>query len=221
MRNGDFHTTHQGICFSETGDLIDGQHRLLAIVEAGLAVEIMVTRGMPDDSWHALDIGVKRSLSDITAVNRKIVEPLRYMLTLIFVRQPTFEDLDSLLKSRIGQAMNIVHELCPQSKRLFSGAPIKSMAALQVAVSGSDYAAHQYHALVIQDYSAMTPYVQSFCKQLVARGGIVNQRTELACRAFMAFDESSSQKSRIQLTDRLPITEEIRSHIKTIIKEEP
>ena len=34
---GLWHTTHQGIAFDELGQLIDGQHRLLAIVKAGVA----------------------------------------------------------------------------------------------------------------------------------------------------------------------------------------
>ena len=34
LRDGEFRTTHQGIAFDERGQLVDGQNRLSAIVEA-------------------------------------------------------------------------------------------------------------------------------------------------------------------------------------------
>lgn len=67
---GEWVTTHQGIAFDETGRLVDGQHRLLAIVEAGKSVKILVTRGLPEGSYKYLDGGRARVLSDrISLVN--------------------------------------------------------------------------------------------------------------------------------------------------------
>ena len=42
MRNNEWRVTHQGLCFDETGKLIDGQHRLAAVIEYGLPVRMMV-----------------------------------------------------------------------------------------------------------------------------------------------------------------------------------
>lgn len=39
--------THQGIAFNEQDQLIDGQHRLHAIIKCGLTVRMMVTFGLP------------------------------------------------------------------------------------------------------------------------------------------------------------------------------
>jgi hypothetical protein len=36
MRRGDWLVTHQGIAFDTTGALVDGQHRLAAVIEAQL-----------------------------------------------------------------------------------------------------------------------------------------------------------------------------------------
>lgn len=47
MKNGRWSLTHQGIAFNVNGDLIDGQHRLWAIVFSGKNVEMMVTRDLP------------------------------------------------------------------------------------------------------------------------------------------------------------------------------
>lgn len=67
MREGRWKLTHQGIAFSDTGKLLDGQHRLWAIIEAGVPVKLMVTRGLSEDSFVALDQNRVRSFSDLAA----------------------------------------------------------------------------------------------------------------------------------------------------------
>ena len=47
MKNGRWTMTHQGIAFDINGTLLDGQHRLWAIVFANIPIEFMVTRGLP------------------------------------------------------------------------------------------------------------------------------------------------------------------------------
>ena len=47
MKQGRWVLNHQGIAFDEEGNLIDGQHRLWAIVFANVSVEMMVTRDIP------------------------------------------------------------------------------------------------------------------------------------------------------------------------------
>ncbi len=45
MRAGAWELTHQGIAFGADGVLVDGQHRLHAIVKAGVTIKMMVTWG--------------------------------------------------------------------------------------------------------------------------------------------------------------------------------
>ena len=65
IMRGNFVTTHQGIAFNNEGELIDGQHRLLAIVAANKSVQMMVTRGLPNGTVSVLDRGVSRSIRDV------------------------------------------------------------------------------------------------------------------------------------------------------------
>ena len=55
MQNGNWYTTHQGIAFFEDGDLCDGQHRLLAIVESGVSVDMQVSFGLERSSAPLVD----------------------------------------------------------------------------------------------------------------------------------------------------------------------
>lgn len=52
------------IKISESGKVLDGQHRLLAVVESGVPLETVVIRGLRDEAQETIDIGDKRSLSD-------------------------------------------------------------------------------------------------------------------------------------------------------------
>jgi hypothetical protein len=64
IETGLYHTTHQGIGFYEDGSLADGQHRLMAIVEAGIGIWINVTTGLERVAVHAIDGGKIRSNLD-------------------------------------------------------------------------------------------------------------------------------------------------------------
>lgn len=73
MRRGEWKVTHQGLAFGKTeskGDqiLVDGQHRLWAIVESGVTVEMMVTLGIDPETFKVIDTGTSRSNSDTLAV---------------------------------------------------------------------------------------------------------------------------------------------------------
>jgi hypothetical protein len=71
MRSGSWVFTHQGIAFNDRDELIDGQHRLSAIVLAGVSVRMMVTFGLPSQidgkeatTMDAVDRGATRSVGD-------------------------------------------------------------------------------------------------------------------------------------------------------------
>src|SRR5262245_45974421 len=55
LRDGRWETTHQGIAFDEEGYLIDGQKRLMAVIETGVTIEVMVTRGVTAKGTGAID----------------------------------------------------------------------------------------------------------------------------------------------------------------------
>lgn len=64
MRNGNWHETHQGIAFYESGELADGQHRLHAITLYGKPIEMVVAFGVPNTSSIGIDANRPRTTSD-------------------------------------------------------------------------------------------------------------------------------------------------------------
>ena len=63
--DGNWQWNGEAIKFAVSGTLLDGQHRLLAIIQSGAAVKMMVIRGLPDSTQHTLDTGIKRTFSDV------------------------------------------------------------------------------------------------------------------------------------------------------------
>lgn len=64
IESGDWMLTHQGIAFDKDGNLIDGQHRLMAIIQAGKAVTIQVSRNVEPEAYRHVDGGERRTPDD-------------------------------------------------------------------------------------------------------------------------------------------------------------
>ena len=64
MRMGRWRTTPEPIILGLQDELLNGQHRLLALIRAGTAVEMTLSAGWPAEIFAVLDSGAKRSSAD-------------------------------------------------------------------------------------------------------------------------------------------------------------
>jgi hypothetical protein len=65
MGNGRWLFTGAPIVLDEEGKLLDGQHRLMAVIASGAELTAVVVRGVPKENVVAIDLGTKRSLADM------------------------------------------------------------------------------------------------------------------------------------------------------------
>jgi len=65
MRRGAWELNGETIKFMKNGTLIDGQHRLAAVVHSGKTVPIEVVRGLTERAAQTVDTGRARSFSDV------------------------------------------------------------------------------------------------------------------------------------------------------------
>jgi len=65
MASGNWRWNGEGIKFDKNGWLIDGQHRLLAIIRSGVTIRMLVVRGLCEGAQSTLDTGVNRQFADI------------------------------------------------------------------------------------------------------------------------------------------------------------
>lgn len=71
IESGNWHRTHQGIAFDNDGVVLDGQHRLYAIIRTGRTVPMLVFLGENADFHKMIDRGVTRSMLDIVRLELK------------------------------------------------------------------------------------------------------------------------------------------------------
>ena len=64
MQQGEWHLGCDAIGFDETGTLINGQHRLYAVIQSEKAFPFLVARNLPRKSRDSLDVGKKRQLHE-------------------------------------------------------------------------------------------------------------------------------------------------------------
>ncbi|UZW61824.1 hypothetical protein [Lysobacter enzymogenes] len=68
MQRGLWKTTGESIKFSKTGRLLDGQHRLAAIVDSGIALSMVVVTGLDNSAFDAIDTGRSRTGADVLLI---------------------------------------------------------------------------------------------------------------------------------------------------------
>lgn len=68
VASGRWRLNGEAIVMSKSGKIIDGQHRLLAIVKAGVPIECFVASGIDDEAFDTIDIGANRTLADILGI---------------------------------------------------------------------------------------------------------------------------------------------------------
>jgi hypothetical protein len=60
IRAGNWMMNAQPICFARDGRLLNGQHRLSAVIQAGESIEVPVMRGLPEEAYATYDIHAKK-----------------------------------------------------------------------------------------------------------------------------------------------------------------
>lgn len=80
---GNFILTGATIAFDAMGRLIDGQHRLMACIKAGMAIEAFVVRGLSEKAYEATDQNLIRTIQDVTQFSQRQVGILNAYMNII------------------------------------------------------------------------------------------------------------------------------------------
>lgn len=152
MTAGQWKTTHQGIGFSKSGRLLDGQHRLAAIVASNWPVEMMVFVNLQDDVFGAIDRGKRRTHSDLLAQDPRIVEPCTWIARVMRYpdrRSPSPSDVADILDLYSREIADVI-ETVPGTKPVRTAAGVK--AAVMVRLHG---ASAEHRKLVLAQWQAL------------------------------------------------------------------
>lgn len=65
MKKGLWRLSNDAICFTKSGKLINGQHRMMAVCKSGIDCKFNVSRGYDEDDIMVMDNGISRSSGDV------------------------------------------------------------------------------------------------------------------------------------------------------------
>lgn len=65
MKAGTWQLNGESIKFDRNGELLDGQHRLHAIVHAGVSIDLLVVRNLDPNHYQSVDTGLRRGYRDV------------------------------------------------------------------------------------------------------------------------------------------------------------
>lgn len=86
IKRGMWDIQNDAITIAKSGRLLNGQHRLTAIVEADTAVQCLVLRGVDESTYSSIDAGLSRNLNDALlqaagqGVNVSHISPIAKMM---------------------------------------------------------------------------------------------------------------------------------------------
>ncbi len=230
IRSGEWKATHQGIAFSDSGRLIDGQHRMMAIVKADIPVNVMVTYGLPDDAFTVIDNGVKRTDEDLTRLPRHLVELSKMFLQIMAfegTESPTGASKHAKTTPRqlhlYAEVLRCFFEfMVKQSNtrvKIFSSTPVVSAAVYSLMIGESpDYVGKTYRQMVTGDTQSMPPICLSAVRQVLTgkittKGG--NEcRTDNFVRFISVFKESNKNNLKLVMRDQKAVIGEVRNNLK-------
>lgn len=201
---GEYKTTHQGIAFSKTGRLLDGQHRLAAIAECpdSMSFSIYVTTGLEDAAFDVLDQGLKRNAGDVLGVSQGLAAVCRFLAIIHNGHNTgvTAHYLTPFIK-RIAPFYEDLTFFCPTSQKTWSSAAIRSAAIVRM-LDGEDrdYVRIVYHSLVHAEFDAMPPVAQCLFRQHLD-GKATLRSYDMFARSLKVFDKSFHNLSKIQIGD--------------------
>lgn len=196
IRDGKWATTHQGIAIGTTGRVLDGQHRLHAILRANVPVQIQVSTGLDEDLYKWIDGGETRKHSDrIHLVNDTKVNQLACALLTTYIKIQTMSDsrvtvdkIENVFLEKT-DAVLFVAQKFTRSVRYLTVAPIG--AALVGYFGASQTKCKEFMDLLLSGENLTAHHPAYLLREAAIQGRIRSVReaywkTTAACQAHMA-----------------------------------
>lgn len=201
IRRGEWILSHQGVAFGKSGRLLDGQHRLLAVLETGISVKMQITWDVDDDAFKVMDIGTKRTTSDILTISKSLAAVARFFAVL--EGKSTRASITPQYLIPFVKAVEPAHRdlvsFCPMVKRTWSSAAVQAAAVMRMLDNEDpDYVKLTYHSLVHMEFDNMPPIAQALFRQYDS-GTARASSVDFFARCLKVFTEENRAMRKIQI----------------------
>lgn len=193
MRAGQWRTTPETLSVAVNGRLLNGQHRLHAIIRSGVTCTFLFVYGVDEDVYAVLDRGAGRSVSDAVQRPRKLVESASLLARLHFGHTNILDHDIERAAALIEPAHSTLMSASNKASRLFSSAPFR-LAAVARLMDGSDpdYVIALYRSLSLGDTENLSlaghAAMRRFITGSMPQAGSLGKQLERLCIAWPLFD---------------------------------
>lgn len=220
MKNRNWRITHQGIAFNTDGKLVDGQHRLRAVIKADTPVKMMVTRGLETESMRNIDQNRPRTSADSLKIAGFVDPVITNRRQLSFIRFLNSHKLHGTQKLTVDEIIafhQINEDVCKLNWKLCSKdatAPAPVMVACVCAVlNGVSVAACEAFLRTVANniidpaYNCKAALDFAQWKTKLARQG-ATERGDMCFRCENAIHMFVTGKTRVlsPFAERYPVT---------------
>lgn len=204
IQSGEWVVTHQGIAFSKSGRLLDGQHRLAAIVKAGIGVEMVVVRGLSDEAavFFGIDIGVRRSTADQLREDRRATEVARLLSRITYGSNTSASQVLEVLNCGVREVHESLVNACPSNVKFYSATPIRAAAVVLMMMGrNASYVKKTYTDLCHLNYQELNSAPLAMVRQHGSGKAESGRVGETFFRAMKCLDPSNRNLTKIQVKD--------------------
>ena len=218
MKRGEWATNHQAIAINGSR-LIDGQHRLMAVIQSGLpSVKMSVVTDADVSTFDTIDIGAKRSNADIYREKNDVMTPINFVGRLIYGQRLTPRTIGPVYMKFRRPVTDIAGQLGKVKNKLTS-TPVK-VAALAAILEGEDkdYIYGLLKNMAEFKTAKLPPVCQSFVQQITlgqkGPGSGSGKQHDVLVRAWTAFHKANADLDQLRVKrvhDRLDKIRQILS----------
>lgn len=209
MRNGGWMLTHQGLAFSSDGTGLDLQHRLHAVILAGVEITIVTVEGLSPKTFEAIDQHERRSISDALRLNRSLTEEAKMFFLLRGgdgSANPSLAEIAEVCGD-IAEEHDLLEQFCSTRRAIYSAVPVRCAAITLMVEAPRNAPAilSAYRDLVLCKTEVWTRAMHAFGRQ-VNHGKTISTsasigRIDLFARALAALDPARKELSKIQIDE--------------------
>lgn len=170
MIAGRWQLTHQSVAIDQFGNIIDGQHRLTAIVQSGVTVNVYVATYKEETTAlnKMIDRSRSRTAVDILQCQSKTQESARCLLSVLtgWAVAPTIAEIQSVIE-RHGELFDITNNATRTASRNGrTSAGVRVAFAMQIhnAPTMSDELTEQLYAFSMLDFDTMWESLKALVK---------------------------------------------------------
>jgi len=196
---------------TESGKLLDGQHRLHAVLMSGEPIRsaiVTVPDHAAEEIFQVLDQGTPRNVADALRVDRTVTQPILYLLRSSYkIIKPAPDDVKIFIDSELGDLLIELQDRVKPKGRYFTNPTFRAACIIAILSKKVDKetAFGCYHNLCHLTPSEWHKIFSIFYKQMVeTAGGKQNGRSlhnDVFMRALYCFINLDANLSTIRISD--------------------